>query len=86
MVSGVFWRRYYRVHLVTGYLCLAVALFHSTAAVICNIIEPLGALASAGMILTVASGYFKKKRLHIWTGVATLLTSIAHVVLIQILK
>ena len=82
IVSGFFYRRMRRVHAVTGYLCLAVVLFHSAAAVICNIIEPLGVLSSLGMIATILSGAFRRKRAHIALGIVTLMLTIAHVVIV----
>lgn len=75
-----------RFHKAFSYACLITVVVHSAAAFYCSIIEPLGVLASAGMVLTAASGALRWKRTHIALAFATLALSIAHVGLIQYLK
>jgi len=87
LMSGFYRRRMRVVHSVSAYLCLAVVLFHSAAAMLCGIFEPVGLLASAGMILSVFSGIFGwGMTAHITLGIITLVLSVAHVVFIQVMK
>jgi len=53
-INGIPRFRLIRYHGVTGYACCAVVLIHTAAALSCHIFEPLGMLASIGMLLTTA--------------------------------
>jgi len=78
-------RKFRKVHAVSGYLCLLVTVVHSAAAVMCRIFEPLGILASLGMVLTILSGRFWGGKLsHRVLAFITLAFSVAHVAFIKI--
>lgn len=86
-INGIPRFRLTRYHALSGYACCAVVLAHSIAAILSQVIEPLGVLATAGMLLTAASGRFRwKLRMHIALAVGTLVFSILHVALILYLK
>jgi hypothetical protein len=85
MVSGFIQWRAPRLHAAAGYACCLAVIVHSAAAIICQIFEPVGILASAGMILTAASGAYRPwKPAHITLAIVTLVLSVAHVVIIKV--
>jgi hypothetical protein len=85
LASGYNMRRFRKHHAVSGYLCLLVTVVHSTAAIMCQILEPLGILASLGMIFTILSGrLWGGKPSHRVLAFITLAFSVAHVAFIKI--
>jgi cytochrome b561 len=87
LINGVPRFRLLRYHAITGYACCAIVLVHSAAAILCFVIEPLGVLASIGMLLTTASGFFRwKLRAHVTLAILTLVFSVLHVAVILYMK
>lgn len=60
---------------------------HTAAALWCHMIEPLGLLGTAGMLLTAGSGLRRGTlRTHVAFAVVTLIVSALHVALILFLQ
>lgn len=83
LINGIPRLRLLKYHAITGYACVAVVLFHSAVALLSHIFEPLGVLATVGMLLTAVSGRLHwKMRTHAVLVVCTLFVSILHVVFV----
>jgi hypothetical protein len=86
-INGIPRLRLLRYHAVTGYACCTVVLAHSVIAVLCQVIEPVGVLATTGMVLTTVSGFLRWRLwLHVLLTGVTLLASVGHVVFILWLR
>jgi hypothetical protein len=86
-INGIPRFRLLRYHAVSGYACCAAVLVHSAAAILSHVIEPLGVIATIGILLTAASGTFRwKLRLHVALALFTLVFSVLHVALILYLQ
>jgi len=75
-----------KYHRILSYACLVVVIVHSAAAMMCSIFEPLGILASVGIIFTAVTGFFRILRTHMVIAALTLVISVLHVGFILYMK
>jgi hypothetical protein len=83
LLNGIPRLRLLRYHAVTGYACCLLVLAHSAAALWCHAMDPVGILASAGMVLTTLSGYLRwRLSLHVILSFVTLAFAVLHIILV----
>lgn len=82
-VNGIPRLRLLRYHAASGYACCAVTVVHSVIALVCRVYDPVGMLASLGMLFTTLSGYLRwRLGVHILLSLLTLACSVLHIMLV----